>query len=135
MYPDFDWIRYPNGNLIAVPGTKHHYYLPAGLKEVILFTGEGSWYSNKRFPRVHPGAARDWPLAEPLTNAELPKEPSYFIGRDMNVEAEAFIIGGHPCKPQRLRDHDLPYMLTSDGYIVRKAWLDVPEEVLLAKLP
>ncbi|KAH6723065.1 hypothetical protein BKA61DRAFT_565719 [Leptodontidium sp. MPI-SDFR-AT-0119] len=130
-YSEFDWETYPQGKLIHVMVK-----LTRPSAEVFLFTGEGFWYSNKRFPRVRLSVVRDWPSEEPQFNFD-PKVPlCYFIGRDINVETETIMFQGKPYKPNyELRDRDLPYILTPDGYIKRVMWCDVPEHVHLAKRP
>ncbi|KAG4431878.1 hypothetical protein IFR05_012637 [Cadophora sp. M221] len=135
-YPEFDWETYPKGKLIQVMDTECYYFVPTSSVEVFFFTGEGFWYSNKRFPRVRPSVARDLPSEEPPFDFDLKVSPCYFIGRDINVETETIMFQGKPYKPNyELRDRDLPYILTSDGYIKRVMWCDVPQNIHLAKQP
>ncbi|KAH7355147.1 hypothetical protein BKA65DRAFT_497763, partial [Rhexocercosporidium sp. MPI-PUGE-AT-0058] len=135
-YPDFDWDMYPKGKLIHVMDTECHYFVPMNWPEVFLFTGEGFWYSNKRFPRAHPPLVRDWPSEEPAFDFDIKVPLCYFIGRDINVETETIMFQGKPYKPNyEARDRDLPHVLYPNGNIERLMWSEVPENVQLAKRP
>ncbi|PVH76781.1 hypothetical protein DL98DRAFT_574210 [Cadophora sp. DSE1049] len=116
-------------------GNESIYFLPAGTAESCLFTDEGFWYSNKRFPRVQPPLVHDWPAEDLLYFFNFRSQPDvYFIGRDINAEMKTIMLCGKHFKPSySLRDRDLPHVLDMDGYIKRISWCDIPAGVSLAK--